>query len=159
MHNYNVLQPIAFEKLFKEYLHYFVLSENGKMSGRLTAGQFMRCLGHTQVWVVSPDTATHARIYSVVSCLLLGKSNGIIHKYKLSTVSVILLPLLFLAHLIHSDESDVLLLSKVREIGHFVCYVGGRMLGRPNSHSLIGSGDLGLPNSASQALGLPHFLM
>ena len=32
--------------------------------------------------------------------------------------------LTFLAHLIHSDESDVLLLSKVSEIGHFHCISG-----------------------------------
>ena len=93
---------------------------------------------------------------------------------------------MFLAHLIHSDESDVLLLSKVSEIGVFQCISGrpweavggcGALIGSERSGTLWHtfwayqrtSASHGLPQPpmasqiwppmASHHLGLPQFVM
>ena len=57
--------PYAFEKLFKEYMHYFTVSRNGRMYGSLSAGQFMGCFA-TKSRSISPDSVTQTRVFSVV---------------------------------------------------------------------------------------------
>ena len=68
--------PQAFDVMFKPYIHYFLVSksDSGKMSGSLSPGQFMRCLGDASRSVISADSCTQARIFSIVKITFCEKS-------------------------------------------------------------------------------------
>ena len=60
------LSPQAFDTLFKPYIHYFIVLKSGKMFGKLSPSQFMRCLCDASRSIISPESCIQARIFSVV---------------------------------------------------------------------------------------------